>query len=700
VSGQSTVDLFLGGISGADFEDLEIDGVSVGRTLMTSYTFQAGQTGAVVRVRLTQDQVAEGNETLTVMMYDADGEGDLLASGSSVILNDDASLSISAGQASVSEGTDADIARVAAGNTQTFNITYTVTRTGYLTQATTVDWTVLAQNGVDAADFANGVLPSGTLSFASGETSKVITLAVRRDWVGEASEAVIVRLSNASPGAQIITANATTTVTDDDSSIGFAGYTTQGTALALAEGDNNSGWTNFTFTIQRSGSNAREQEVAWRVVADADSGITLDDFYDAYSLPGVNGGNATPTLPYGTVTFAAGDVSTTKTVTIKVRSDTFAVSQGWPTVGSTLEADEPFRVELYNPLESDKHIGYAVPAAAAVAHAVIVNDDVRIQVTEIRTGYAEGRDPAVNGGDVDAFQAGVQRWITQSVTVRRMGDPSQAVSLQWFIDTPGLADRLVLADGSGNLPNGTYGVADGTSAAGIASGSYANGVLSGLLAWAAGDTADKVLYFTAIPDDDPQPDFRFVLKARPNPDATAESARIDEVSVLDGADNYNAIMGANAPLVLANMVVRRDEAALWISNAVERPYDAATSSYQSEDDAIFGVQTFRANRDAGTLSAQGSDEATREGTVISATAGQDYTYTSQTLSFNEAHRSRIVSVNLRNDGTAESRETFSLFLNGASGASIASNQANVTVIDGDGGSNEYRVAVNDATSIE
>jgi hypothetical protein len=699
VSGESTVDIFLGGISGADFEDVEIDGVSVGRTLMTSHTFEAGQTGAVVRVRLTQDQVAEGNETLSLTVYDADGEGEQLASGSSVIVNDDASLSISAAQASVSEGTDSDLERVAAGNTQTFDLTYTVARTGYLAQATTVNWAVLAQNGVNAADFADGVLPSGSLSFASGETSKTITLQLRRDWAGESSEAVTVQLSNASAGTQIVTASAATTVTDDDSSIAFAGYTTEGSARAVAEGDDNSGWVDFTFTVQRSGSNVREQEVAWRVVADPDSGITLSDFYDAYSLPGIDNGDPTPTLPYGTVTFSAGDVSTTKTVTIKVRSDTFAVSSGWPTVGSTLEADEPFRVELYNPLEGDAHIGYTVPEATSVAHAVIVNDDVRIQVTDIRTGYAEGRDPAVNDGDVDAFQAGTQRWITQSVTVKRMGDPSQAVSLQWFIDTPGLADRLVLADGDGNLPDGTFGVADGSSAAGLASGSYADGVLSGLLSWAAGDTADKVLYFTAIPNDDPEPDFRFVLKARPNPDAVAESTLIDEVSVLDRDDNYNALMGANAPLVLANLVVRRDEAELWISNAVDRPYDAATSSYRSGNDAIFAVESFRADRDQGVLHAQG-DESMDEGTVITALAGTDYTASSGTLSFSEAHRSRIVNVTVRNDGTTEPRETFSLFLNNASGAGIAANQANVTVIDGDGGSSEYRVAVNDATAIE
>jgi hypothetical protein len=708
VAGSSSIDWELDGISSGDIEDIDIDGVSVGTGQSGTVSFANGQTGAVLRVRLVQDQVAESSEVAVLTLIDPADGGTPVAAASTVITNDDASLSISAGQASVSEGTDADLERVAAGNTQTFDITYTVARTGYLAQTSTVNWAVLAQNGVDAADFADGVLPSGSLTFTSGQASKTITVSVRRDWAGEASEGVVVQLSSASPGTRLVTASATTTVTDDDSSIGFAGYTTEGTALAVAEGDDNSGWVDFTFTVQRSGSNVREQEVAWRVVTDPDSGITLADFHDTYTVPGVDGGDPTPTLPYGTVTFAAGDASSTKTVTIRVKSDTFAAASGWPTVASTLEADEPFRVELYNPLEGDAHIGYTVPEAASVAHAVIVNDDVRIQVTDIRTGFSEGRDPAANGGDADAFQPGVQRWITQSVTVKRMGDPSQAVSLQWFIDTPGLADRLVLADGSGNLPDGTFGVADGTSAAGIASGSYtagstvdgvSQGVLSGLLSWAAGDTADKVLYFTAIPNDDPEPDFRFVLKARPNPGAAAESTRIDEVSVGEGADNYNAIMGANAPLVLANLVVRRDEAELWISNAVHRPYDAATSSYRSDDDAIFGVQSFRADRDLGQLVAQG-DESMGEGTVIAAQAGTDYTAASSTLSFSEAERSRIVSVNLRNDGTAEPRETFSLFLNNASGAGIAGSQANVTVIDGDGGGNEYRVAVNDATAIE
>jgi hypothetical protein len=69
------------------------------------------------------------------------------------------------------------------GNESTKAFTFKVTRTGYLTQATTVNWAVGGSdtNAASAADFLNGILPTGTVTFESGETSKTITVNVAGD---------------------------------------------------------------------------------------------------------------------------------------------------------------------------------------------------------------------------------------------------------------------------------------------------------------------------------------------------------------------------------------------------------------------------------------------------------------------------------------------------------------------------------------
>jgi hypothetical protein len=82
---------------------------------------------------------------------------------------------------------------------------------------TTVNWAVTGSgaNPANAADFG-GTLPSGTLSFAAGETSKTMTVNVSGDTLAEPDEGFTVTLSGAS-GATITTATASGTIRNDDS---------------------------------------------------------------------------------------------------------------------------------------------------------------------------------------------------------------------------------------------------------------------------------------------------------------------------------------------------------------------------------------------------------------------------------------------------------------------------------------------------
>ncbi len=78
-------------------------------------------------------------------------------------------------------------------------------------------------NPAGAADFVGNALPSGTLSFAVGETSKTITINVQGDTIVETHEAFTVTLSSPTNGAQITVASASSTITSDDLQVLNAG---------------------------------------------------------------------------------------------------------------------------------------------------------------------------------------------------------------------------------------------------------------------------------------------------------------------------------------------------------------------------------------------------------------------------------------------------------------------------------------------
>ena len=117
-------------------------------------------------------------------------------------------LSIAAANASQNEG-----------NSGSTPFTFTVTRTGSTAAASTAAFAVTGSgaNPAVAADFAGGVLPTGTVSFAAGEATKTITVNVAGDSTVESAENFTVTLSNPSAGTAIGTAAATGTILNDDS---------------------------------------------------------------------------------------------------------------------------------------------------------------------------------------------------------------------------------------------------------------------------------------------------------------------------------------------------------------------------------------------------------------------------------------------------------------------------------------------------
>ena len=130
-------------------------------------TFAAGQTSQTITVLVAGHTIVQPDQTFAVALSNPSPGLTLgTASATGTILNDDATLSIAA--------LDADKAE---GNRGATPFTFTVTRTGDTSVAHAASWSVSGA-AVNGADFAGGVLPSGIVSFAAGQTTQTITVII------------------------------------------------------------------------------------------------------------------------------------------------------------------------------------------------------------------------------------------------------------------------------------------------------------------------------------------------------------------------------------------------------------------------------------------------------------------------------------------------------------------------------------------
>ncbi|WP_301337670.1 ELWxxDGT repeat protein, partial [Microcystis aeruginosa] len=232
------------------------------------------------------------------------------------------------------------------GNSGSKAFTFTVTRSVITTGSNNVDWAVISSgsNAANATDFVGGVLPSGTVSFAPGETSKVITVNVQGDTTFEPNENFTVILSNPTNGANITTATATGTIENDDAAVPTLAIA----ATSASQTEGNSGSKAFTFTVTRSVNTTGTNNVNWAVTGSGTNPANATDFVGSV-------------LPSGTVSFAAGETS--KVITVNVQGD------------ATVELNENFTVTLSNATN-----GATITTATAIG--TIQNDDTSVTPIE------------------------------------------------------------------------------------------------------------------------------------------------------------------------------------------------------------------------------------------------------------------------------------------------------------------------------
>jgi hypothetical protein len=295
------------------------------------------------------------------------------------------------------------------GDSGTTPFTFTVTRDGDLSKATSAKWMVSpgAVNGAGGGDFTRaGTMPRGVVQFAAGEATKVITIDVGGDTLLEADETFVVTLSDPAANTGLGVRQATGTIlTDDTGTVDIAVATP-----SLGEG---SGTTRgaFLFDVTRGGNVGRTSAVTWTVSGSGANPADAADF---------NSG----TLRTGKVIFNPGE--TTKTITVYSKGD------------SIVEPDEDFTVTLSNATN-----GMAIGAASA--SATILNDDASLSIAAASAIKPEGT------GASTPF----------TFTVTRSGALNQASSAHWAVSGSG-ANPATTSDFDPSLfPRGVVSFAAG-----------------------------------------------------------------------------------------------------------------------------------------------------------------------------------------------------------------------------------------------
>lgn len=183
-------------------------------------------------------------------------------------------------------------------------LSFTVTRAGDLTESASVNYAVTGSgtDAADAADFVGGTLPSGQVTFAAGEATATIDVAINGDLDVEPDEGFTVTLENPSdPNTIGDPASADGTILNDD-----VPFTLTASDDQVAEGDT------VTYTVTLPAAAVVATTVAFNVIpgdataADQGTGLTnLNDF-------------AAGTFNPQTATIGVGETSTTFSVQGKV----------------------------------------------------------------------------------------------------------------------------------------------------------------------------------------------------------------------------------------------------------------------------------------------------------------------------------------------------------------------------------------------
>ena len=561
-----------------------------------------------------------------------------------------------------------DDASIGEGNSGTAQLTFTVKLSQAATGPVTVQYSTADGTATAGSDYT---ARSGTLTFAAGETSKTITVAVLGDTMVEANEAFTVALSGAS-GATIADGSAVGTITNDDvapppptggNSLGYAiasnwgaGFTATMTVGAGSAGLH--GWTvefNSTATItsiwsaeivSHVGDHYVVRNAAWN----GDLGGGKSTSFGFQATPGSTGTAASgftingtavgqdpvppPGLSVADATVVEGnsgshDLAFTVTLSAAATSPVtvaYATANGTATAGSDYAA-------LAGTLT------FAAGETSKVVH-VQVSGDTAVEANETLTLALS----SANGATI------VRGAATGTITNDDVAPPPPTLTIgdatfaEGSAAAPGQATFTVTLSAASATPvTVSYATANGTATAGS---DYV--AKSGTLTFAPGET-QKTIQVTAIGD-----------------------------AVVEANEGFTVVLTNPAGATLADGTgagtITNDDVAPPPTLAI------GDATFAEGSSAAPGHGTFTVTLSAASATPVTVSYATANGT---ATAGSDYVAQSGTLTFAAGETQKTIQVTAIGDAVVEANEGFTVVLTDPAGATLADGTGAGTITNDD-----------------
>ena len=504
------------------------------RSASGTLTFAPGETGKIVSVTVLDDPVDELTETLTLTLSDPEGcnLGAQSTATLSVIDDDVVQAAFSTDGFS---GTEADN-----------SIEASVTLSASSPHTVTVNY---ATGGGTATAGSDYTAASGTVTFNPGETVKTVSVPVLDDSVDEASETVMLSLSDPVNGALGAQDTAALTIDDNDA-------VTVAFSAAAFRGDETSG----TITASVELSIPSEQTLKVKYTTGDGTALAGSDY----------------TAASGTLSFAPGETSKPLAVTVLDDGED--------------ELTEKFTITLSAP----ENCELGMPSAAEFS----IDDDDVVQAAF----SADNLSAAESGGSID-------------VTVTLSAPSPHAVTVN-------------------------YAASDGSAAA---RRDYA--AASGRLTFDPGETRQTFSVLLLDNDVDEAP----------------------ETVILTLSDPVHSILGA---LNVSTLTITDDD-------PVSFAFAAATGSGSEASGAITAAVNLSGESER-TLTV---NYATGDGTAL---AGSDYTAAAGTLIFAPSETSKPVAVTILDDAADELEETLKVILSGPVNGELGSpGETVLSIVDDD-----------------
>ncbi|MGE0414689.1 MAG: Calx-beta domain-containing protein, partial [Verrucomicrobiales bacterium] len=645
-------------------------------------TIPAGQTTLLVRTTVTDDALDENPETFTLTAVHVSGtllsSADVTATG--MITDDDPAPGLSINDVAVNE---------AAGSA-----TFTVTLDAPSGLTVTVDYATASGSATSGADFT---ATSGSLTFAPGETSKTVTVAITNDGTYEGLETFTVDLSNAA-NATFLDASGTGTITDDGTGPGGSDDDRPSLSIAniaVTEGTD----THAVFSLVLSNPSV-EPVVLSLALADGSALIGTDtgsdlEYFDGSAWQAVAG---TVTIPAGqttllvrtTVTDDALDENPETFTLTAVHVSGTLLSSADVTATATITDDDPAPGLSINDVAVNE-------AAGSATFTVTLDAPSGLTVT---VDYATASGSATSGADFTATSGSLTfapGETSKTVTVSITNDGTYEGLETFTVDLSNAANATFLdASGTGSITD------DGTGPGGSDDDRPSLSIAN--LAVTEGTDTHAV--------------FSLVL-SNPSVEPVVLSLALADGSALIGTDTgsdleyfdgsaWQAVAGTvTIPAGQTTLLVRTtvtDDAldenpetftltAVHVSGTLLSSADVTATGTITDDDPAPGLSindvavneaagsaTFTVTLDAASGLTVTVDYATASG---SATSGADFTATSGSLTFAPGETSKTVTVAITNDGTFELNETFTVDLSNAANGSFLDASGSGTIIDDD-----------------